>query len=85
MSNSKQLTYGYGYFDDTIPTGESENWFKKNINGEGMTYMIALNEDAPEGAWVEIATYEALHTHDDFEEESLIDWDNSAINALGNE
>lgn len=84
-SNSKQLTYGYGYFDDTISTGERENWFEKIINGEGITHMIALNEDAPEGAWVEIATYEALHTHNDFEEESLINWDNPAINTLGNE
>ena len=84
-SNSKQLTYGYGYFDDTVSTGERHNWFEKIINGEGMTHLISLNEDAPEGAWVEIATYEALQAHDDFEEESLINWSSSEVNALGNE
>ncbi|MGR1195124.1 hypothetical protein ACUXZ5_00860 [Alloscardovia omnicolens] len=75
FANRYNLTYGYGYFDLSIPTVSVQQWYQMHISeGDDNDTIFAWPHEKPEGAWVEIATYRAYQQHDTDQEEQLIDW-----------
>ncbi|MDK8650019.1 hypothetical protein QP849_06330 [Alloscardovia omnicolens] len=75
-ANRYNLTYGYGYFDLSIPTVSTQSWVQMHIDecAYNDSSIFQWPHERPEGAWVEIATYRAYQQHDTDKEEQLIDW-----------
>lgn len=75
-ANRYNLTYGYGYFDLSIPTVSTQSWVQMHIDecNSNDISIFQWPHEKPEGAWVEIATYRAYQEHDTHQEEQLIGW-----------